>query len=435
VLAFDNELAYPGYYALLPSLGAAAVMAAGPASAVGRFLSLKPNVLLGKLSYSVYLWHWPVFVYYDYYVARDLLPHKKLWLIPVVLAIAYLSWRFVELPARRRTGLPRAHVAAGAAAAVVAACFAMVVVTQNGFPSRIPADVRALGDHDTMSELNCTQTIDFAGSSRDNRCIVGAPWATAARQAVIWGDSHARHLLPLLDIPAREQNLSIVYWSGCPPFIDNQTIRRVKRDAPKHSENCARDRRELLEFLAKTPSIDLVIVSNAWAIYPRSLYFGGVFKPSEQERVMRLIEDGLVQTIAGIRPAELPVLIIGDTPRPDYPVPDCAIRSVSGLWRKPCGEYAPLFHEAGRPTEDVLRRIAAADGRVYFLDTFDAMCGPEGCPIRVGDEIIYSDTNHLRLDLRPATRQTLVSTLGLGQVLSEVVDGKWDDVATAKPAP
>src|SRR6478752_6710203 len=66
-LSFAADLNYPGYYAVLPSLGAAAVMAAGERSLVGRVLSLGPNVLLGKMSYSLYLWHWPIIVFYGYY--------------------------------------------------------------------------------------------------------------------------------------------------------------------------------------------------------------------------------------------------------------------------------------------------------------------------------------------------------------------------------
>ena len=81
-LSFAADLNYPGYYAVLPSLGAAAVMAAGERSLVGRVLSLGPNVLLGKMSYSLYLWHWPIIVFYGYYAGvKDLSTSEKLSLI------------------------------------------------------------------------------------------------------------------------------------------------------------------------------------------------------------------------------------------------------------------------------------------------------------------------------------------------------------------
>ena len=260
---------------------------------MGRFLSLRPNVLLGKLSYSVYLWHWPVFVYYDYYVGREIAPQKKLWLIPLVLAIAYLCWRFVELPARRRTGWPAGHVTIGAAAAAVVACLAVIVVAQQGFPHRIPAEVRVLGNQKVMTKLTCTEEVALEGTLSRERCVVGVPWATAAKRAVIWGDSHARHLLSLLDIPAREQSLSIVYWFGCPPFVDNQTIRREKAQRPPITRNSVRD--PVWNFSissTRSPNIDFVIIADVWARYPQNLYFRGVFKPSDRDRVMRLIEDG-----------------------------------------------------------------------------------------------------------------------------------------------
>jgi peptidoglycan/LPS O-acetylase OafA/YrhL len=418
-LSFDEGLAYPGYYALLPCLGTTASIWAGDRSLMGKVFSLTPNVLLGKISYSLYLWHWPVFVYYGFYAGAEATSQAKLLLVPVIIAIAYLSWRFVEMPIRHRKGYPRRHVMYGAATAAVAACLALIVVVNAGFPNRIPEEVRVLGDQKAMMVFTCTEEIPVPGAGKRERCIVGAPWASASKRAVIWGDSHARHLLPVLDEPAREQNLSIAFFSGCPPFIDNETIQREKRNAPAYSENCARSREIILKWLAATPRIDLVILSNAWAIYPDSLYEGGTLDPSDPETALKLIETGLVKTVAEINPDKHAILIIGDIPRPGFLVPDCAMQSLSGLWRKPCRKYREFFTDAERPTEAILARIASTNEHVHFLDTLKVMCaGPKGCAIRIGDEIIYRDTNHLRHDLRLTTRQEIASMLGLSEALS-----------------
>jgi hypothetical protein len=100
-------------------------------------------------------------------------------------------------------------------------------------------------------------------------------------------------------------------------------------------------------------------------------------------------------------------------------VPDCALQSAAGLWRKPCKKFRDFFTEEPRPVESILASLADGTDQVHFIDTLKKMCaGPQGCPIRVRDEIIYRDTNHLRHDLKPATRQEIATMLGLSEALS-----------------
>jgi peptidoglycan/LPS O-acetylase OafA/YrhL len=125
----------------LPCLGAALVIAAGTqqASLGGRLLSLPPVTLIGRISYSLYLWHWPILVFAYLYLGRNLhLDEKCLALLATALA-ANLSWRFVEEPFRRvsvTSRSARAFVAGGAAAGLVFACAGWGIVAYDGFPRR-----------------------------------------------------------------------------------------------------------------------------------------------------------------------------------------------------------------------------------------------------------------------------------------------------------
>jgi hypothetical protein len=418
VLTFNDGLDYPGHYAILPCLGTAAVIAAGARGLINRVFSLAPMVLLGKMSYSLYLWHWPILVYYGFYAGAAAPVTDKLWLILLALAISFVSWRFVETPARHRKDSPRRHVALGASVAVAATVLAYIVVANAGFPNRLPEDLRALGDQKAMMAFDCTEEIVLPGAERGRRCIVGAPWATASKHAVLWGDSHAKHLLSIVDIPAREQNLSILHWGGCPPFIDNESLQRQKLNNPRYSENCAQSRRALLDWLAKTSGVDLVIISNAWPQFPNALYGDGILDRSKPAKAMELIEDGLRRTLSEITAQRAAVLLMGDVPRPGFFVPDCVLQSSSGLWRKPCPRMRDHFKNSENPTEALVRRVASETDHTYYLDTLTAMCsGPKGCSIRVGKEIIYRDSHHLRHDLSLETRKKIVTMLGLDEAL------------------
>jgi peptidoglycan/LPS O-acetylase OafA/YrhL len=431
---FNEHLAYPGAYAILPCVGAATAIAAGERSLMGRLLSLQPAVLLGKLSYSLYLWHWPILVYCTYYYGelKLHLPHK-VGIVLAALGISYISWRFVEQPIRHRRGLPWRHVAVGGAAAAVTACLALVVVTQQGFPTRIPESVRPLGDQAAMEALACTEILAM-GFHNLECCVVGVPWKNASKRAILWGDSHARHLLPLLDVVAREQDMSVLYWSGCPPFIGDSSLKRSKLRNPRYFEDCSRTQRELLDYVAKTPEIDLVIIADAWAIYPAT-FFGKKNKDTSlAEKSLKLIEQGLVDIVDNIDPKQHRVLFVGDVPRPGFFVADCALQSVAKLWRKKCRRWSANFTNPERPVETILKRITESSDGVFYIDSMKAMCSEdEGCPIQIGNEIIYRDGNHFRHDLSLATREKLVTMLGLRDVLKEAANDTSSAAHTEGP--
>jgi peptidoglycan/LPS O-acetylase OafA/YrhL len=414
-LIFTTDLAYPGLYAILPCLGTAAVLSADGRGPVGRFLSLGPNILLGKMSYSLYLWHWPMIVFYDTYAGEH---DQKVWLIVTALAVAIFSWRFVELPIRRRRDHPRRSVAYGATVAAFTGALSLLVALMAGFPGRLPEEFRGLSSDEDMNRLHCTERVVLQGLGKKANCIVGVPWANATRRALLWGDSHARHLAPLLDISARGQGISLVYWPGCPPFIDKDKVGRNKPKSAELSDRCTHSRRQVLDWIAKTPSIDLVIIANRWSIYPDTLYNEGLFGKSDEQRVLTRIKQGLDKTLSEIDPQQHSILLIRDVPSPGFDVPNCALETSGVFWRRQvCKHDLNFFQEVERPLQRILDQAASGTDRIDYVDPVKAMCGPKGCPIRVNAEIIFSDSHHMRHNLEPMTFQQLSLMLGFVEAL------------------
>jgi peptidoglycan/LPS O-acetylase OafA/YrhL len=417
-LFFNEDLAYPGYYAALPCAGATLMIAAGEHSLVGRLLALRPSVFIGKVSYSFYLWHWPVLAYYAYYNggSRFSLEEKQA-LVLLAFAISIVSWRFIEMPIRRRRGVPWRHVVAGVSVAASVCAISLFVFRTGGFPDRIPDNVRALGNEQAMMAFDCPEDIALPGDTGGGtHCIVGAPWEAAARHAIIWGDSHARHMLSLLDIPAREQNLSIAHWPGCPPFVDNEALEVQQLNKARFAENCVRSYQKVLDWIAKTPDLDLVIISDAWASYPRNIVANNHVT---RARALEIMEQGLVRAFDAIDPKRHPILILGDVPRPGMNIPKCVMRNDSGLLRRPCRRVKYQFTEKPRESENLLKKLAANDDHIFFHDSLAEMCsGPRDCTAEVGGQVIYRDRNHLRHDLNIDIRQQIVSMLGLRDALT-----------------
>jgi peptidoglycan/LPS O-acetylase OafA/YrhL len=436
VLTFDTDLSYPGYYATIPSVGAAAVIAAGEQSLVGRILSIGPSVLLGKISYSLYLWHWPIFVFYRAHLNIEpggaeltSLP-EKLSLIALATAIAFVSWRYIELPVRRRRDRPRLHVSYGAIAALGVGCLALVVFSNAGFSSRLPVQLRPLASHDKMTKIKCSQRVAVPGLSKGSVCIVGAPWGSGTDVAVLWGDSHAFHLAPLFDLSAKRLGLTVVVWKGCAPFVDDVNV--LRKSATRNadfSSKCGKARKAILGFVRANPDIKLVIIANAWPNYPSNIFDAA--NPDQRldtRHALRLMETGSATTIAEIAALHRTVLLMGDIPRAGFNVPDCLIRTALQLWRRPCSQDMSFldrdsvlqFH---RPTETILASLASDKNRVYYVDVQKKLCGDRGCPLTIGGEVIYADGHHLRRDLSLSAKEKLISLLNLDVTLRSAING------------
>ena len=104
VMFFSDKTPFPGYAALLPCLGAALVIWSGSGTAVARALSFRPMVFIGLISYSLYLWHWPLIVFAKLLLVQPFTPFQQLLLIGLATGLSVLTWRFVETPFRRRGG-------------------------------------------------------------------------------------------------------------------------------------------------------------------------------------------------------------------------------------------------------------------------------------------------------------------------------------------
>ena len=187
VLAFSSATPFPGYAALLPVAGSALIIHAGQGTKTGRVLSFGPLVFIGLISYSLYLWHWPVIVFTG---AAGLNLHPA-FVIAASIALAYLTWRFVEAPFRSRSAISRPRIFAlyglSSAAALGLTAF---MLSQNGYPSRFTPQVVALDD--AIRDISPKRaSCHSMNAIVPLHCTLGSD--TPATVA-IWADSHGAEL-------------------------------------------------------------------------------------------------------------------------------------------------------------------------------------------------------------------------------------------------
>lgn len=424
-LAFaTNAIPFPGWLALLPVLGSALLIAGGEATLAGRFLSLPPVRFFGRISYSLYLWHWPVLVCWAYYATpgeRSLM--ETVVLLAVILALSCVSFFLIETPARRASWPPVRMVAAGLIAALLVAIPAFAVATAGGIPERIPEAVRPLGELRAMSTWNCDLLPSKVGTRPRDFCILGDPWGDTLVHGLLWGDSHAQHLAPIVDAALKGSGQSYLLWTDrCPPFLDDETVKRWYPSEPSFSADCAYARYRLGTWLAGHSDVDRIVMAGAWSGFALQLYTGDDLSTVGDDKAgFSLMRAGLLAMMSSFAEIGRRVAVIGEIPRPGFDVPACALRNGGGLLREPCARRMDILPvpsaQSGVGLANAMLESVAVETGVPLLIPARTFCSSAGCPLQLNGEVLYRDGNHLRLDLQPATRKMIADRLGLRSFL------------------
>jgi hypothetical protein len=228
---FTSWTPFPGYAALVPCLGAALIIAAGRSgdSFVARGLSLPPLVFLGRISYSLYLWHWPIFVFIkmsEHFPAEQGKTVTRLLAVAATLIIATLSWKYVETPFRSGPWRParRPLFATAAAAVVVLGGIGLGFALLQGLPNRFsPAALAILAQMQRTNEpvnyfrsgvcfLDREDKVDFLTSKG---CL---QWDPSRPNYLLIGDSYAAHLWYGLSQTFDKINVMQATAAGCTPL-------------------------------------------------------------------------------------------------------------------------------------------------------------------------------------------------------------------------
>jgi hypothetical protein len=234
---------------------------------VQEILSARIPVAIGRISYSLYLWHWPIYVYMAYYAAGEIGWIGRGIALVLTFILAALSLRFVERPIRYARCSPTVVFASAILGSIVLCGVGYVIWRSDGAPDRLSEQTKiiayAAGDffqvRDQCWPENNSVLPDIS------YCWIGAPNAT--EKFLIWGDSHARAMRDGIDQVAREHGLGglIIWAAGCMPAFD---IRKQESATGPRSDNaCAAQDIAVKTMLAHRNSIKKVLLLGRWAYY------------------------------------------------------------------------------------------------------------------------------------------------------------------------
>ncbi len=387
--------------ALPPCLGAALIIAGGETgtSLVGRLLSLRPMVFIGLISYSVYLWHWPVAVFQ--HIGGMMVPWQehdrrlKILLFAVSLLLGFLSWYFVETPFRKGRFRPRkrALFAINGVGVGVGAAIAIGLLWSGGAPHRFPAAALEaashLGDNKTTSfraGVCFVDSTDTFATYQQSTCL---PPPDGRRRLLLMGDSHAAQLWSGLSRVFPDVQILQATVAACNLFLH--------QDA-----NTTAPCREMSQFLYGDyllhNRVDGVLFSERW------------FASDLPE---------LRQDLEWMQQHNITIYLVG--PGMEYPQPFPRILAEALRFNHPESVRDKMMPEQ-KSLDVEFSNLARTMPGVHYISFFQLLCQPECAIYGAPGKPIMVDRDHLSIEGSLLFAQTIRDRrlLPLGDRLSRV---------------
>lgn len=374
---FDAGSGFPGVAALLPVIGAALVIIGGLHGLPGwleRIYEFKPIQFLGDISYSVYLWHWPVIVLSPFILNRATTANEKLFLLIISIALAWATKRFIEDPARTS----RMFVSAKPRLTIITALVSSVALALS-----ITA-VSAATPNVSVNNMISLDQAKHDAADIGSQCMTKAEvseviWCNfgnqkSAYRVLLIGDSHAAtHLSGFKELAIKHDwALTLAYKAGC-------SFSLVERNSTARGTSCVAWNKNLQTDLADGAPFDLVVTAN---------YSNNFLADIRADNWSEL-------AIAGYRAAWQPlidrgakVVALRDNPQMTEAMKACWNEAVSDA-SLCAGPRIDMLYA------DYSQQAASELPGAFALDLTDLYCDSTKCPSQRDGTYIYRNADHL----------------------------------------
>lgn len=362
IVLIRSDMPFPGPTAAFPVIGAALVLAYGDrARWIMPILANPVARFFGLISYSLYLWHWPVAVFLRLYGLLGTEPSVRWWGLAGSIVLGWASWRYIERPFRNRQRFDERAVfrLAGAGALVICVIGGGLAAT-HGWPSRFTADQRAvLAAHDDISPSREPCHIQQGDPDPASACVLGQ----GEPHAALWGDSHGVEMA--LALSERAGALRSITYSSCSPAPGWTSLTQPL---------CRAHNDRVMRYLAAAPAI-------------RTVYLAAYYSTSIDNPAFRA---GMRRAVAGLLQAGKHVVVIGPTPAEGTAdVPAIMVRT--GLTRIPRSRY----ETSQAPVIAFLAQLRSMGATVWM--PADVMCDPATCMLATAGHPVLFDRQHLSM--------------------------------------
>ena len=404
-ITFSETLAFPGFAVVLAVLGTALLINTKTSWLNARLLSNRPIAFVGLISYSWYLWHWPLMSY-----LRIILPIiPSVWTLALVAALSFVvaafSWWVVERPFRRASLGASQTLRRYAIAIAIALVFPVAIRIGNGVPLRLPYELKQLEAIAMADDHSACLASSRHHPNFSNDCVV----VRQDRPAIaLIGDSHAAALAPGIRELSTRQNLSFKIFSYvlCPPLL-NVSV-EWKKD-PGHIKACAAFVTTALRNLVSDTNVQWVILAGQWygPLTSEDYRYVDLLTPEVPSKEIDLLRKGLIATIDLLGSSNKQVVLVEDNPHWAFDPFRLEIASGIPLRNQLAGLMCPhcafpdqkevgIQYVANANYKKLIQNLhLKSDPRIDYLDLWSRFCDSNQCNFKDSGGMFFFDQGHL----------------------------------------
>ncbi|MDB5763512.1 MAG: hypothetical protein JWQ21_2507 [Herminiimonas sp.] len=396
----NADMPFPGVNSLYPCMGTAMLIyACQTGNVLTPALRAKPLVFIGLISYSLYLWHWPIFSFLRY---RRI--EIGFWVgmgtVALSFLLAFLTWKFVENPIRRNRNIrfKKAFIQIYAVPAAAFLCIGLYSYLTEGAPKRFPDDIRQLiASYSFERDLtrSCSiRTEDYKKVTLDyltGNCAFGDLGQNKA-QVLLLGDSHAHHFKPFVEQLSRNANLKAVYHvqAGCFPIY----LHANNPDKNAETSVCEKHNADLLQIAG---NFKFTVLAGFWS---------SELDENFERRLASMTEEV-------IKTGSIPV-IFKDNPFYEPDLSRCILYKTRG-WAAPdknCNIPYSFVARTQTAVDEIIDKVKAQHPQVIVVDPKLVMCNQSECSTYMSNIAFYKDANHINTKAAALLGEEFLSHVG-----------------------
>ncbi len=419
IVALDHNIPFPGWIAILPVFGTALLivgLTANEGGQVRRLLSSRPMVFIGLLSYSWYLWHWPLLSLYRMHNLGVQDVTANALIVVIALVLAWLTYILVEHPIRARRPGPfrgvRSTLFIGLGMMLASLLMGNMLKWWRDYQAGLEQHQAIVMARSDVSPYRKTCTLNAfkpIGELPTEECMHGPD--KKRPKILLWGDSHADHVMPMLMEAFPDVAIYQLTMMGCPPAIGYES------HVPATSPYCAEFNQRVLQKIQELQKDGLqgVVISARWPIYlwERSIsvsekQLDTVGDPQKMATARTEMQARFDATLTALEHAGVRVLVLTPNPEMIYLPHLCIGLGKGSLCDVPRAVIDTLLGNAMAALAEVVSRHPNA----RLAQIIDFFCDEQTCFAKRDGKILYIDENHL----------TATAAIGLAEFLRADLD-------------
>lgn len=388
MIFIDNTFPHPSWPTLLPTLGSALVIIySSPKNLVGKVLSFPVFVFIGVLSYSIYLWHHPIFAFTRNIFVGEPGQVIKLSLLLLTLILSYLSWKYIESPFRGKGKFSRKFIFSTTAVIT----FVFIALGVLGVKTNILSNTN-LSNETFDKQITFRLRGNYGLSQECEKSFANNPSCQLGDkpEVILWGDSFAMHLAKGIITSNPEIEMVQATVSQCAPILGLASTSNVFG-----AENCIQSNNKVLEKIKATKSIKYAVLASPFLqMVNEDMYLLG------DGKVERIDGEGVfsyfLHTIDTLKSLGVKVTVVAPPPEGGFEIGMCLHKIKLTNESKSICDF-PL-EQMPPKQKQLYKMIKSLEGNVNVIWLYQGICPNGLCHSSVGDVMMYRDYGHLSFE-------------------------------------